>query len=167
MVIAKIKRLLLHLQYNVIDICYVATNEHQQKQEIEEKVKPDINDPIFNFKREFNTIQKNSEYYQYWNSMTLMTQRIQKYCKYRVPFLSRIESLWQFGQLVEVKKFQQAERILEFALNHLGNSFYFFYTMFDRHLIQAFKQSNKCFQIFKSYLFEVMNFEVSKEGLKS
>ena len=107
MVIEKLKRLLLHLQYNVIDICYVATNEHQQKQEIEEKVKPDINDPIFNFKREFMAIQNNSEIYHLNNSMTVATRKIQKYCKHRVPFLSRIESVWQFGQLVEAQKFKQ------------------------------------------------------------
>ena len=32
----KLKKLLLYLEYNLIDICYVATNEHQKKYEIEE-----------------------------------------------------------------------------------------------------------------------------------
>ena len=51
MVFLKVKKLLLHLQYNLIDICYVATNKHQQKYDIEEQVKFDIHDPIFNIKR--------------------------------------------------------------------------------------------------------------------
>ena len=154
MVIAKLKRLLLHLQYNLIDICYVATNEHQQKQEIEEKVKPDINDPIFNFKRELMAIQKSSEIYQLNYSMRAITRRIKKYCKHHVPFLSRIESVWQFGQLVEAKKFKEAERVLEYALHHMvmSNGLGFFYLMFDRHLIQAFKHSDKCFSIFTTFL---------------
>ena len=62
MIILKLKKLFLHLQYNLIDICYVATNEHQQQYDIEKKVKPDIEDPIFNFKREFITILKHPEY---------------------------------------------------------------------------------------------------------
>ena len=31
MIIVKLKELLLYLQYNLIDICYIATNEHLQK----------------------------------------------------------------------------------------------------------------------------------------
>ena len=76
MVIEKLKKLLLHLQYNLIDICYVATNEHQHKYEIKEKVKPDIDDPIFNFKRAFIGIKKNPEYRVFQNPMTIMTPRI-------------------------------------------------------------------------------------------
>ena len=51
MVIVKVKKLLLHLQYGLIDICYVATNQHQEKYDIEEKVKADLNDSIFKIKR--------------------------------------------------------------------------------------------------------------------
>ena len=113
MIVLKLKKLLLHLQYNLIDVCYVATNEHQQKYDIEEKVKPDVEDPIFNFKREFIAIQKNPEYCFETNNMNIIIPKIKKYCKYHVPFLSRINSMWQFGEAVEAKDFKAAEKILE------------------------------------------------------
>ena len=113
MIILKLKKLLLHLEYNLIDICYVATNEHQQKYDIQEKVKAEINDPIFNFKREFITIQKNPKYHFETNNMNVIIPKIKKYCKYRVPFLSRINSIWQFGEAVEAKDFKVAEKIME------------------------------------------------------
>ena len=147
MIILKLKKLLLHLEYNLIDICYVATNEHQQKYDIQEKVKAEINDPIFNFKREFIAIQKSSEYFFETNNMNIIIPKIKKYCKYRVPFLSRIASMWQFGEAVEAKDFKMVERILDLTLSHTltSTSPFFFYTIFDRHLVQAFKGSNKCF----------------------
>ena len=63
MVIVKVKKLLLHLQYGLIDICYVATNQHQEKYDIEEKVKADLNDSIFKIKRQFIAVQKQSHQY--------------------------------------------------------------------------------------------------------
>ena len=112
MIILKLEKLILHLQYNLIDVCYVATNEHQQKYDIEEKVKPDVEDSIFNFKREFIAIQNNPKYYFEVNNMNVIIPKIKKYCKYHVPFLSRINSMWQFGEAVEVKDFKAAEKIL-------------------------------------------------------
>ena len=50
MAINKLKVLVSHLEYNSIDICYMAVNEHQQKYDIEEKVKFEINNPIFKMK---------------------------------------------------------------------------------------------------------------------
>ena len=144
MIILKLKKLLLHLQYNLIDVCYVATNEHQEKYDIQEKVKFDINDLIFNFKREFIIIQKNPGYLSERNNMNIIISKIKKYCKYRVHFLSRIDSIWQFGEAVESKDFKTAERILESNFSHTltSNNLNFFYTIFIRHLIQAFKGSN-------------------------
>ena len=50
MVIEKIKKLLMHLEYNLVDVCHMAVNEHQQKYDIEEKVKLEINNPVFKMK---------------------------------------------------------------------------------------------------------------------
>lgn len=63
MVIEKLKKLLSHLEYGLIDICYVATNEHENKYYIEEQVKPDIHDPIFMIKRSLIALQKHIPIY--------------------------------------------------------------------------------------------------------
>ena len=75
--------------------------------------------------------------------MKIMTGRIEKY-RSHVPFLLRIDTLWQFGLLAEAKDYVRTERILEaiFYNNMLRNNFMFFYMAFDRHLIQVFKHSN-------------------------
>ena len=45
--------------------------------------------------------------------MNIIIPKIKRYCKYHIPFLSRIDSIWQFGEAVKAKDFKATERILE------------------------------------------------------
>lgn len=49
----KIQKLVLYLEYQLIDICYMTTKKHHHKYIISEEVRADLEDPIFNIKREF------------------------------------------------------------------------------------------------------------------
>ena len=76
--------------------------------------------------------------------------------------------MWQFGEAVEAKDFKAVERILELTLSHTltSNHLNFCYVMFDRHLIQAFKGSNECFEIFISFLEKSFGFEQGSRRFK-
>ena len=58
--------------------------------------------------------------------------------------------------------------MLEVGLNNMvmSNGLGFFYVMFNRHLIQSFKHSDKCFRIFTTFLLEILNFQAGNGGIK-